>query len=130
MTILNTKQTPKKNMKMLLDQSAPPAPYQGATNLDTDTMTTDETVKAFKRAPSVEVSTWYKGILISNLATEQDTGGAFELVVTRMKEGTEPPPHVHEREDEMFYVLEGMIDVYVGDECLRAAAGECAFLPK
>src|ERR1700693_686782 len=24
----------------------------------------------------------------------------------------------------------GMIDVYVGDECFRAAAGECAFLPK
>jgi uncharacterized cupin superfamily protein len=37
---------------------------------------------------------------------------------------------VHEREHEMFYVLEGMIDVYVGDECFRAAAGECAFLPK
>jgi hypothetical protein len=37
---------------------------------------------------------------------------------------------VHEREHEMFSVLEGMIDVYVGDECLRAAAGECVFLPK
>jgi mannose-6-phosphate isomerase-like protein (cupin superfamily) len=78
----------------------------------------------------VETSTWYKGILISSLATEQDTNGAFELVVTRMKKGTEPPPHVHEREDEMFYVLEGIIDVYVGDECFRAAAGECVFLPK
>jgi hypothetical protein len=32
-------------------------------------MTTDATVKAFKRAASVEMSTWYKGILISNLAT-------------------------------------------------------------
>ena len=69
-------------------------------------MTADATVKAFKRAPSVEMSTWYKGILISNLATEQDTGGAFEFFVTRMKKGTEPPPHVHEREHEMFYVLE------------------------
>jgi hypothetical protein len=47
-----------------------------------------------------------------------------------MMKGTEPPPHVHEREDEMFYVLEGIIDVYVGDECFRAAAGECVFLPK
>src|SRR3984885_15070651 len=130
MTTLNTKQTPKKNMKMLLDQSAPPAPYQRVTNVDTDTMITDATVKAFKRAPSVEMSTWYKGILISNLATEQDTGGAFEFVVTKMREGTEPPPHVHEREHEMFYVLEGMIDVYVGDKCFRAAAGECVFLPK
>jgi hypothetical protein len=30
-----------------------------------------------------------------------------------MKKGTEPPPHSHEREQEMFYVLEGMIDVYL-----------------
>jgi uncharacterized cupin superfamily protein len=37
---------------------------------------------------------------------------------------------MHEREHEMFYVLEGMIDVYVGDECFRAAAGEYAFPPK
>ena len=85
--------------------------------------TADAKVEAFKRAPSVEMSTWYKGILISNLATEQDTGGAFEFVVTRMKKGTEPPPHLHEREDEMFYVLEGIIGVYVGDECFRAADG-------
>ncbi len=93
-------------------------------------MIIDATIKAFKRAPSVEMSTWYKGILISNLATEQDTGGAFEFVVTKMRKGTEPPPHVHEREDEMFYVLEGMLDVYVGDECFQATAGECIFLPK
>lgn len=61
---------------------------------------------------------------------EQDTGGAFEFVVTKMREGTEPPLHVHEREHEMFYVLEGIIDVYVGDKCFRATAGECVFLPK
>jgi quercetin dioxygenase-like cupin family protein len=101
-----------------------PSHTDGQTEKAHGQMTADATVKAFKRAPSVEMSTWYKGILISSLATEQDTGGAFEFVVTRMKKGTEPPPHVHEREHEMFYVLEGMIDVYVGDECFRAAAFE------
>lgn len=93
-------------------------------------MTADTTIKAHKRAASVEMSTWNKGILISSLVTEQETGGAFELVEGKMKKGTEPPPHVHEREDELFYVLAGMMDVYVGSECLRVAAGECAFLPK
>ena len=93
-------------------------------------MTADEPIRAFKRAPSVAGSTWYKGILISNLATEHDTGGAFECVVTKMRKGTEPPPHVHENEHEMFYVLDGEIDVYAGRERLRAAAGECVFLPK
>ena len=93
-------------------------------------MSATATIKAFKRAPSVEMSTWYKGILISNLVTNQDTGGAFEFVVTKMKRGTEPPPHIHEREDEMFYVLDGMLDAYVGDECIRVDAGECVFMPK
>ena len=93
-------------------------------------MSTNSKLFAFKQAPSVERSTWYKGILISNLATERDTGGAFELVETKMRKGTEPPPHVHEREDEMFYVLDGIIDVYTGDTCLKASAGECVFLPK
>ncbi len=93
-------------------------------------MSTDAKPMAFKRAPSVERSTWYKGILISNLATERDTGGAFEFVVTKMRKGTEPPPHVHEVEHEMFYVLDGILDVYVGDACLQATPGECVFLPK
>jgi mannose-6-phosphate isomerase-like protein (cupin superfamily) len=107
-----------------------PSHTDGQTEKAHGQMTADAAVKAFKRAPSVEMSTWYKGILISNLATEQDTGGAFDFVATRMKKGTEPPPHVHEREHEMFYVLEGTVDVYVRDECFRAAAGECVFLPK
>lgn len=93
-------------------------------------MTPDVTLNAFKRAASVEMSTWYKGILISSLATEQDTGGAFEFVVAKMRKGTEPPPHVHDREHELFYVLDGVLNVYVGDECFQAAAGECVFLPK
>ena len=93
-------------------------------------MTEDQTTRAFVRAPAVEMSSWYKGILISNLATAKDTAGAFDFVVTKMRQGTEPPPHVHEREDEMFYVLEGSLDIYAGRECLRVGPGECAFLPK
>jgi quercetin dioxygenase-like cupin family protein len=93
-------------------------------------MTAHAAVKGFKRVPTIETSTWYKGILISNLVISQDTGGAFEFVVTKMRKGTEPPPHLHECEDEMFYVLDGRIDVYVGNECFQATAGECIFLPK
>src|SRR5258708_39295170 len=29
---------------------------------------------------------------------EADTSGAFDLVVSKMRKGTEPPPHVHSRE--------------------------------
>ena len=44
--------------------------------------------------------------------------------------GTEPPPHIHSREDELFYVLEGAFDVYVGEEAFKVKMGECVFLPK
>ena len=39
-------------------------------------------------------------------------------------------PHVHSREDELFYVLEGEFDTYVGEEAFKVTKGECIFLPK
>ena len=57
-------------------------------------------LKPFKHAPSIEISTWYKGILSTLLATDDDTKGAIDLVLSNMRSGTEPPPHVHSREHE------------------------------
>jgi hypothetical protein len=45
------------------------------------------------------------------LAGGSDTDGAFDLVESKMKRGTEPPPHIHDREDELFYILAGEIKV-------------------
>jgi mannose-6-phosphate isomerase-like protein (cupin superfamily) len=87
-------------------------------------------LKAFKRAPSLGLSQWENGNLVTNLAETKDTAGAFLLVEAMLAPGTEPPPHVHSREDELFYVLEGEFDVYVGDEAFRVEAGECVFHPK
>jgi mannose-6-phosphate isomerase-like protein (cupin superfamily) len=86
-------------------------------------------LKPLKHAPSIEISTWYKGILSTLLATDDDTGGAFDLVLSNMRSGTEPPPHVHTREHEFMYVLDGNLDVYVGNEVFQVGTGECAFLP-
>src|SRR4029077_9709310 len=61
---------------------------------------------------------------------KKDTNGAFFLVEAMLAPGTEPPPHVHMREDEFFYVLEGEFDVYVGEEAFKVKTGECVFLPR
>jgi CRP-like cAMP-binding protein len=37
---------------------------------------------------------------------------------------------VHTREDELFYVLEGEFDVYVGEEAFNLSTGESVFLPR
>jgi len=49
----------------------------------------------------------YMGMLLTNLAESKDTNGAFFLMEATAAPGTEPPPHVHTREDELFYLLEG-----------------------
>jgi quercetin dioxygenase-like cupin family protein len=70
------------------------------------------------------------GMLLTNLAETPDTNGAFSLFEATLVPGTEPPPHVHSREDELFYVLEGEFDVYVGQEAFKVRTGECVFLPR
>ena len=85
---------------------------------------------AYKRSPALDNSTWYKGLLISQLAGGSDNDGAFDLVESKMKNGTEPPPHVQEREDELFYILSGEIKVFVDGQVLTVTAGESVFLPK
>lgn len=87
-------------------------------------------LKAFKRGASMELSKWYMGFLMTNLAETKDTNGAFGLVEGTLAPGNEPPPHVHSREDELFYVLSGEFDVYVGEEAFKVKMGECIFLPR
>src|SRR5262245_46881520 len=80
------------------------------------------TLSAYKRTPSLGNSTWYKGILISQMAGTSDNDGAFDLVVSKMRRGTEPPPHVRSREHEVFYILSGAVIVYrrpQGLSCIR-----------
>jgi quercetin dioxygenase-like cupin family protein len=89
-----------------------------------------KTMQAYKRSPALENSTWYKGILISQLAGSSDTDDAFDFVESKMKKGTEPPPHVHDREDELFYILAGEIKVFTDGQVFTVAAGESVFLPK
>ena len=87
-------------------------------------------LRTFKRTTSLELSTWYMGILLTSLAEKKDTDGAFSLLEATLAPGNEPPPHVHSREDELFYVLGGEFDVYVGEEAFNVSKGECIFLPK
>ena len=87
-------------------------------------------LQAFKRAPSLGLSQYENGNLTTNLAENKDTNGAFFLVEALLASGTESPPHLHTREDELFYVLEGEFEVYVGQEAFNVEAGECVFLPR
>jgi quercetin dioxygenase-like cupin family protein len=63
------------------------------------------------------------------LATGQDTNGTYALWEALVPPGGGPPPHVHSREAEGFYVLEGEITFTVNGERIVAKAGTFANLP-
>jgi quercetin dioxygenase-like cupin family protein len=68
------------------------------------------------------------------LATEQSTGGTLGLIDAIVPPGGGPPPHVHTREDEFFYILEGEITFYVESPGVTAPiiarVGTFLFAPK
>jgi quercetin dioxygenase-like cupin family protein len=63
------------------------------------------------------------------LATGEDTNGKYAMWEAIVPPGGGPPPHVHSREEEGFYILEGEITVHVGDERIVATAGMFANMP-
>jgi quercetin dioxygenase-like cupin family protein len=63
------------------------------------------------------------------LATGEDTKGNYALWEAVVPPGGGPPPHVHSREVEGFYILEGEITLHVGDERILAKAGMFANMP-
>ena len=79
---------------------------------------------------SLDHSVWYNGSLMTFLATGEDTLGRFALIEAVARRGNVPPPHIHHREDEIFYVLEGEIVVSVGDRTIKGTAGTMFFLPR
>lgn len=73
---------------------------------------------------------WWFGALAVIKATAADTGGAMTIVEMTEPPGAEAPLHVHHREDEAFWILEGSVTLSVGDEVIEATAGDYAFGPR
>src|SRR5262245_3458062 len=63
------------------------------------------------------------------LATGDDTNGTYALWEAIVPPGGGPPPHVHSREEEGFYILEGEITFTIGEKRLVASAGMFANMP-
>jgi mannose-6-phosphate isomerase-like protein (cupin superfamily) len=73
---------------------------------------------------------WFLTNRMTIKATAQSTGGAYGLVESLLAPGFSPPLHVHHREDEAFWVLEGDVTMRCGDRTFRAGAGSFVFLPR
>ena len=67
---------------------------------------------------------------IAILASTRDTTGAVGAVEVAGPGGAVPPLHVHHREDEAFYVLEGEYSVFIGDDVITASPGAWVWGPR
>ena len=80
------------------------------------------TLRPYVRSAEPGNSFWYVGQLMSALAEGEDTGGRLTVYEILFPPDSGPPLHVHEREDEAFYVIEGGLSVRMGDEDFKAPA--------
>lgn len=65
------------------------------------------------------------------LADSNDTGGALSTQIVQL--GRNVPgavPHRHDTSAEMFYILDGVVDVLSGTDVVRAKAGDLLVVPK
>lgn len=67
---------------------------------------------------------------VTHKLTSEQTGGAYYLFESAFDPGTGNRLHVHRREDEIGYVLEGALEIRFDDRTLVLDAGGIARLPK
>jgi quercetin dioxygenase-like cupin family protein len=73
---------------------------------------------------------WWFGQLAEIKATAADTAGQFTIVEVTCPPGLEAPLHVHHREDEAFWVLDGEVTLHLGDRVVEAGPGDYALGPR
>jgi quercetin dioxygenase-like cupin family protein len=60
---------------------------------------------------------------------EQTHGSLVQLLITESR-GAATPLHIHRDTDETFYVIEGELTLFVGDERIDARAGDFVLAPR
>jgi quercetin dioxygenase-like cupin family protein len=75
-------------------------------------------------------SLWFLGALLTVKSSADTTGGRVAVIEHRAARGMGSPLHVHSREDEWFYVLEGELTFWVGGETIDAPAGAFVYGPQ
>jgi quercetin dioxygenase-like cupin family protein len=73
---------------------------------------------------------WGPGDHYRFLVTGEESGGAYFSMEALVPPGGGPPPHVHTREDETFYVLEGELEFLLGEELVVAGPGDFVNVPR
>lgn len=72
----------------------------------------------------------WNGVLYRILISSEQTGGALSLVDSISPIGSGPPKHIHDAEDETFYIVTGTLKFFLDGETLVKQAGDAVFVPR
>jgi quercetin dioxygenase-like cupin family protein len=75
-------------------------------------------------------ATWALGGLFERLVDGGETGGVLDASLVTQPPGIAPPMHVHTREAEAWYLLEGTLTYQAGDERVDLEPGGFIYLPR
>jgi quercetin dioxygenase-like cupin family protein len=73
---------------------------------------------------------WFLGTLATVKASSETTNGRVAVIEQLAPQGSGSPLHVHHREDEWFYVIEGVLTFWVGGQVIEAPAGAFVYGPR
>ena len=88
-------------------------------------MTHQPTIRQFGEGRTIAVV----GDVYRVLATGDDTNGKYAMWEAIVPPGGGPPTHVHSREEEGFFILDGEITFQIGDKRIVATVGMFANMP-
>jgi quercetin dioxygenase-like cupin family protein len=93
-------------------------------------ISTTHSVDPIVAGPADGEALWSFASLARVKASAETTAGAVAVIELLAPQGAGSPLHVHTREDEWFYVLEGELTFWVGGDVSVAPAGTFVFGPK
>jgi mannose-6-phosphate isomerase-like protein (cupin superfamily) len=93
-------------------------------------MSVREAVSVIARRRGQGDSFWVLGDHYTFKVASEETMGSLAVVELTAFPQNGPPSHIHHREDESFYVLDGTFSVLVGDRSLEANTGAFVHVPK
>lgn len=73
---------------------------------------------------------WFLGILWIVLIDGKETEGRYSLMEQLMPQDVGPAPHIHPFNDEGFYVVDGSMEMTVGNQTVRATQGTSVWIPR
>jgi len=81
-------------------------------------------------SPGAGKAFWVLGEMLTVKVSGEETGGAWAAMEVTAQVRNGPPPHLHTREDESFYVVEGQFWFLYGERTVDAGPGSFVHVPR